>query len=78
MAQSDSVRFPTDAERLRERIEAERGMTFEQRIDAIAGILNVIDALSSDEDRQRRAAARERRDAAFREQMSEWIKQRAR
>ena len=73
MAQSDSVRFPTDAERLRERIEAERGMTFEQRIKAMSDLLDVIDALSSDEDRQRRLAARERRDAAFREQMKRWI-----
>ena len=78
MTQPDGIPFPTDAQRLRERIEAERGMTFEQRIDAIAGLLNVIDALSTEEDRQRRAAARERRDAAFREHMKQWIQQHAR
>ena len=41
------IAFPSDVERLRRAIEADRSLTYKERIQALDGILNTIDLFRS-------------------------------
>jgi hypothetical protein len=41
------IRFPSEVERLRKAIEADRALNFQQRIQALDGIWNTIDLFTS-------------------------------
>jgi hypothetical protein len=59
------IQFPSEQERLRRLIEADRGTSFLERIQAIDGLLTTI-ARFTQPDEQTRPSLRDQREAEFR------------
>jgi hypothetical protein len=59
------IQFPSEQERLRRLIEADRGKSFLERIQAIDGLLTTISQFTTAE-QERRPSLRDQREAEFR------------
>lgn len=71
--QSLPIPFPSEVERLRRAIEADRGLTYKERIQAIDGILNAIELASNSGHLPARSRLRELREEEGHRCMREFI-----